>query len=1083
MGDNSFIKILYLILNNKDLIIADQSLFSRETLMIVRAIISGKLANNFELTSDQRKLIIEAFIELKNTFNRHTPDFIIENNDCIKIAVSQDINSVNYLSDRDLNMDLINHIVSEALKQNYILTTVSPNFLASNFQVAINSLKLKIKSADYINWDTMNKDEIEQLTDELIKGNYFFTATSHPFLKSNVKVAYDAIKKNNNNVKYISDDLKRHPLIFKYLMMHGYEYTESQIAECHLNCFTDEEIIGETFKRLDLYKNDNSKYVERFTKLYNDAINHQPLIKDFDDIFMHIASEMWKEYRRECNGYYDNVFGKICAELRTADTFKLAINNLDFLEQMHKILENKYLELFCAMDEYYNLFHSNISNKLAALGPAKDKIAELSALYISKSKDIYFDEQVQAGYSYLYNYYTLKLDHPYVYRRLTFSRQREQFKQRYQNQDPEICAFISELVKMYAKEENSEFIRSLIDKFIVYDANKLNMIIRSPYGYKDYLRYEKAIKLIRRLNSGYITYNGVEVFNYHDIISFDEQTKTYIYTGKQFDEEELLLIDDYRRKKQLIEKIKKAIMLKVKSLTPCDEIDDNLVSEIAEEVPFTDEYFIFEKDLVTRSIKLDSLIKVAINKEGCFNLKSFTDDRAYQYVYNLLVNQGMIWLLIAFNEFEPDFDFFGININSIIDLINNMPKIIKLANAFKFDINNFKELLLVYEISVCTNEETVAILGKEIIEKLSKNKEYTNNNIEDILNMAKELVCQMTKRSQATVPYINGTFLNYCYSMYDQQDVSILTSGIDTDACFRIDGNDNDFLHYCALDKNGFVLKITDEFGQLIARASGFRHGNCVFINQLRTIYDASGEGYLGEYENETADIIKTFQKACQEILMISHNNPEEIRKIDFVFVNKSYSLENYSENIADDVAYEIGFSPMDTESDDWEKFVSNTKNLQEAWDVNSFTTDYGGYPIICMAAIKPCQEININDIKLCDVPAVYERDRSKILVGKINDEIIFKNMNRIKAINCYLNNHEFEIADFPQDAIIVTGDNWYAVYCGNYMIESCLIDDDDNAIREFGIIQQIIKQVFDQNLTLEPTEVINYLQRIKKKI
>ena len=117
--------------------------------------------------------------------------------------------------------------------------------------------------------------------------------------------------------------------------------------------------------------------------------------------------------------------------------------------------------------------------------------------------------------------------------------------------------------------------------------------------------------------------------------------------------------------------------------------------------------------------------------------------------------------------------------------------------------------------------------------------------------IAKELVCEMIKRDKSTVPDVSGKTNNYTYSIYDSQDETVLLAGINTDACFRINGMDNDFLHYCVLDKNGFIIKITDSFGNFIGRASGFRNGNGVYINQLRTIYDEGGCGYRGNYENE----------------------------------------------------------------------------------------------------------------------------------------------------------------------------------------------------------------------------------------
>ena len=324
--------------------------------------------------------------------------------------------------------------------------------------------------------------------------------------------------------------------------------------------------------------------------------------------------------------------------------------------------------------------------------------------------------------------------------------------------------------------------------------------------------------------------------------------------------------------------------------------------------------------------------------------------------------------------------------------------------------------------------------------------------------MAKDLVFEMAKKDKSTVPYVNGKTTNYIYSVYDSQDENILLAGINTDSCFRIDGNDNDFLHYCALNKNGFVLKITDSFGNFIARASGFRNGNGIYFNQLRTIYDEGGYGYKGEYKNELSEIIETFKKACQEIIETSRNNKEEQDKIEFILITKSYALEKIESNVDRSVVNKIGNKPMDTKSDDWKNFVNNTKNLKEIDDTSEpFSTDYGNYSLICMASNKLYSPLKPKDIKPKDVEAVYNRPRNKIIITeKINTNIINK-INKINAMYSYHNKIKFESISIPSGATIFIGDNWYIIYNNGHIIKSCLLDFDDKAKIEFNATKQTI--------------------------
>ena len=62
VSKNELMKIFDFILENKNVIIGDKGLFSRDTLTMIRAIVKGKIPNNFELTQEQKELIAKAFI-------------------------------------------------------------------------------------------------------------------------------------------------------------------------------------------------------------------------------------------------------------------------------------------------------------------------------------------------------------------------------------------------------------------------------------------------------------------------------------------------------------------------------------------------------------------------------------------------------------------------------------------------------------------------------------------------------------------------------------------------------------------------------------------------------------------------------------------------------------------------------------------------------------------------------------------------------------------------------------------------------------------------------------------------------------
>lgn len=1056
MNEAEMMKIFDFILENKHIIIGDKGLFSRDTLTMIRAIVRGKMPNDFELTQEQKDLIVEAFIKSNNSFNEDTPTFLLENEECIRVAIMRDINSVNYVE--NIPDDLENYIVEKAKEHKFILNKISPNYLKSNYVIASNSIKQDSSSANFINWEAFNDEQTSNLITEALQNGYILTDSSCEFLTKNLEIVLTSIKVDKENIKYANETIKHHPIIFKYLLLNGYPYTDEYIKSRTINYLLDEDVMNYCFKLKRVFGRSNEKYISRFTKIYNTALNSLPSVSSFASVFQMVAEERWKEYRKQNVDYFENIFGKICTQLRNNDDFDRAIRSLNFRNELQKSLEEKYDTLCLAMKEYFNIYHSNTPNKLEKMIPSQDVIAKMAALYVSKRKENYKKDELKEYYEWIKPYFTLRLDHPFVYKKLIQSKKKDKFRELYQNNDKEICDFLTNVANNYSEMLDNETIQRIIKYFVVYKYSKFDSIINSPNKYEDYQRYEKAIKLIHRLNSGYIEYNGAELTNYRDIIAYDGNKQEYIYTGVSFTDDDLKAYNEYRRKERIFEKIKKDIMLKIKTIEIDDKVDSDLVAELAEELPFTDEYFRFDEQYAFSKFNFQDFLKICIDYNG-FDEDSLLDDESFKNIIKVISSNGLFWLLLfMYRDTNYSIQEYAIKKETIMEFVDNMKEITELSQDFNFDLSNFQELVLVNEMSKCADEEAVAILGKEVIEKLYKFQDYTSRDAEEIISMAKELVCQMTKRSKSTVPYVSGQTDNYRYSIYDSQDETLLLAGINTDACFRIDGNDNDFLHYCALDKNGFVIKITDLFGNFIGRGSGFRNGNCVFINQLRTIYDESGNNYNGTYENERKDIIETFKKACEDIVTTSHKNPNETNKIDFVFVTKSYSMQDTDSNVSDDVTKKIGDNPMDNKSNDWEEFVENTANLIEAEDNDYFENDYGDYPIICMASAKR-GTLKPRDIKPKDVDAVYERSRNKIIVTASHDPFIINKLNKINGVKSYLYNSYYNSVEIPENATIFTGDNWYIIFDGQQITSDSVLDFDKKAQIEYEATKKTLKE------------------------
>lgn len=1095
MSNVEMMKIFDFILENKNIIIGDNSLFSRDTLMMIRAIVKGKVPNNFELTSEQKQLIITAFINSNNYFNEDTPHFILTNQDCINAAIGRNINSANFIE--KFTPELSQKVLNLAISKKYILASNSPAFLKVNYAIALNSIRQDPNSANYVDWDAMIKEDFDDLIQETIKVGYKLSSDSCTVLTENPDIVLNSITKNMDTLRYSSEIAQNHPKVFKYLISKGHDFSERELKRKPLSTFADKESMTYAIEKLNILDEDDrdfarlfedcpndidkyiERYIERYIEFYVKAINTSPTIRSFNSVLQVCAESKWDEYREENLDAFANIFGKICTELRINNYYNDAVDRLHFLNKMQEALDDKYNLLLQAMEQYHTIMHSNI--QLGNIDYARDQIAKLSALYVSISKEKFKKERLEEYFDDIKECFIPRKEHPIIYKKLVEHKYKEAFKELYQNKDNTICSFLESIVKQYSDNIDKETIWCMIDNFLDNGYSKMDSFIKAPRGWNNYKRYEEASKLINRLNNHYIKYTDLELIRYLDIIKYDNEKDKYYYTGPSFEEESITRYNEYRKKLQIFDKIKQQIIFKAKKLEINNTISDQELMAIAEDLPFTDEYFEFKKS-TNNDFDLGDFINSCVMDDDFIEPSSLIDDEAYNILTNYAINNGLVWMLLLINKCgNNSLDEISIDKETILATFDYMKEVARLAKMFSYDINKYEDVLTLCELSECADDESIAILGKDVISKLCRYQEYTNEDAMEIVRMAKELVCEMPKRDKSTVPYIKGSYGNYKYSMYDSQDETILLAGINTNACFRIDGNDNDFLHYCALDKNGFVIKITDTFGNFIGRASGFRNGNGIYINQLRTIYDEGGDGYEGNYENEKLEIIETFKRACNDIVEISQKNKEEQDKIDFVFVTKSYALVRTESNVSRGVQDKIGSNPMDTESEDWKDFVNNTKNLQEIDDEDdTFSTDYGNYSLICMASSKERRifsRLSAKDIKPKDVEAVYMRPRNKIVVTDSPDINIINKINKINGINSYLNDTDFEGVSIPNETIIFTGDNWYIVFNGQQITSSSVLDFDQKAKIEFEATRTTINQhvISQQQFILD--QVVQTLQ------
>lgn len=1074
----------------------DTPLFIKSNIELIKISIQNdintiNLVPNSAWTSELIEFATSLVLSKEYIIEIGSPDFLKKNFEVIKQSIKLNPQSFDLVKYRNLNQEQINELIDIIInsKLDYVLNSSSPLFLSRNIKICLKSINSNLSSVEHISFNYLKDEDIKSIADLLIEKKYVLNNKTSEKLKNVIDLCFSSIKIDINSAKYFPENLiywLHHNLddlkvkneidadkkniireIKHYLIEHDY-YSTEEFTKFLASELNDEVVFNHYLKIMGISKESPSeegkKYYERVKHFISSALNTPLKVSNTKKIFQIVSLKKWEEYRRENNDYYTNIFNRICDSLEQKKNFIEAINELRFLIKVDDVLDEKKYALFNAFIEYHQIFHNpHIDNKIELLQNKRDQISEYAALFISKSKEEFISEKVKEYEKLFKKFFIIKIDNPVVKKKVVEVKQRDMLRQLYNEKDEDLIQKLELITNKYLeynfhssldKTKLSEILELFISKLINDNQTNIDEILSDskPKRFDEYEIYEKVSKLINRLNNHNISYDGTEVDKYRHLISFDGEK--YSYNGDKFNGNEITQIMVYKDFKYIYGKIRSEIIKIAKNIDKFDNLTQDDIKNVIGECPFSEEYYTFNQNWFNR-YRLGLFDYYISHFED--NKELILNDIYYQNMHNLIIDEGLLQFILIDNIGIKDTEnkhYTEINnyisITDSLDIIENFPNLINLLSTDELTIDNLDNILEFKEMFKYAELGQISLLGKDVIKKIYSNNGFTSASQSERINVACDLVSAMVSRDKSTVPYINGTNGRYKYSMYDSTDETLLTAGLDTNACFRCCGNDNDFLHYCALDKNGFVIKLTDLEGNFIGRASGFRNGNGVYINQLRTIYDKKSSAYGSERDA----IISTFEKACNDIVELSQNNPDEVDKIDFVVVTKSYTMNDTNSNVNQQTTQEIGINPMENKSEDWKKFVSTTKNLKEALKLDFFQTDFGGYPIICIKSA--IGELSPEKIKRGDVEALYSRNRKQISIDEPS-EIIEKQVNKVRAIYCHQNNSKFSYFKIPENCKIINGDNWYIIFGEQSLLDSCYISSDKFAEREFNSIMEQI--------------------------
>lgn len=470
-------------------------------------------------------------------------------------------------------------------------------------------------------------------------------------------------------------------------------------------------------------------------------------------------------------------------------------------------------------------------------------------------------------------------------------------------------------------------------------------------------------------------------------------------------------IDNYDR---IVNFIFKNYYLSARSI---DDIESDVInSEIDENnvVLFTDDnYSLSDKSF--------------LNKYGeCINFVNGIDKAAIDYIMrnkdvfdklkNLLINEGLLSCFLC----DSSSDF-----NILCNVINNLRYMIKNHSHSDLHISNFSNIVKDCELCKYIDDFTLALLGQNVAGKIVYNQQFLQNgndpiNISTRLRKATDLMIRANDVRNSAVPYFEPIeYEGVKLIRYNNNDPQILTSGIDSNTCFKIDANDNDYLFYSILNKNGCVLYF-EEDGKLCGRITAHLKNNCLMINGIRNIDN--------EYSADSLDKKRRNDKFLKLVEMFADKMIEESSNsncpIDFVIANKSGILEASDYNDRYQLVENRIFRQyLDVDNDDFsefshmydgkEQFLKQAPYYSGGID-EAFTTDFGHYSLVLIKSRDNKYLERMWDVSITSPDPIYERKNMYDIkkTGKLSDSE--KNIvRRIHALNYY-----FEGGD-PKDYTI----------------------------------------------------------------
>ena len=328
--------------------------------------------------------------------------------------------------------------------------------------------------------------------------------------------------------------------------------------------------------------------------------------------------------------------------------------------------------------------------------------------------------------------------------------------------------------------------------------------------------------------------------------------------------------------------------------------------------------------------------------------------------------------------------------------------------------------------SVVLNPSEYKLEGK-IINSYLDNKKFQNLKNLDLIEEVRKVYSGMKHNYQKTIPYVNGKFGDFYYETLLANDPSLFIMGSSTDNCFKIGGDADSFVKYCAEDVNGRVLAIKDKRNSVVAMVPMVRNGNLIICNSI--------ESNMVRNETFMKKMFEVLEEAGNKIIDISNNEEQGQDSI------KAIVVGGYKNEVS-----RFGKYRAITYGDINENYLLP---LKSGLYVNMGSFDYANY------IISSVEDLDLSLLRSFYPSVRYDDPRMGVL--EIEKEFIDENVKKVIS-SIYYEKYR-EILDVTGIIQVIFNEDWFILVDNNYNIISCIVSNDPRAVLEYNEYLALTKE------------------------